>query len=856
MITILSPDEQLKYLPIRREISEELRRREQDKLRMVNKVPFLRVSCLQKVTYTDGDSNLSEVKNRVGTSDISNTVMSTVDGFIFELNSSFDESYGERQVIGTELSSLKKLYVKNPRRVPPPRLESFTATIGEEAGFYTTGTLKFTVNSKEQLEFLTPFLLHPGNTLIFEFGYSDRETTMNENLFTNSDINDFLSDIIVKKGEQVTRRQGQDSSFFERLQQKIVDTNGNYEYLVGVVNNFDFSLNDNFGFDVSIDVWSISKTIVSSKDSGNFSKESNPRAASLSETSTIIRNREQDVISYVSEVEEGFIRKVVQDLPQTQTVNAVEQYNGTSAITTVPITFTTLPGQERTTLEKTKEDRNSVITIDTSRGFSKYIRIQRIIDFLQLKSTEISYKSTLVRTNPYIISHDNSCIIFRKNQPTLSNVKVNTDTLYIDFNRNDIDFRPINQNVIPISTIRLETTQKIVERELQTTIPQSFQGRGGAAGGAFATGRLAVREDRGDVTTNLPYSFKPYIFDSLTEDGFGDIGNIYYDAQLFVEHYKNFGGKPIDVLKKILNDVNYATRNVFDLKLLETFNLKDPSAKSNNTILSFSGRTIEPQDRDNTYTFKFNQQESIVTSLTFELGLEGLVADQIYFESINQPNNDIESTKLNLLLFEKHENNIILEDKRNIRIQKEYERQKEQGGNSTLSDTKSQATGSFFELYQSDPSDYLLSFTTPNTDNTKSQLKQKLQDITDESSINKVELLSTISGSIVPLIDRNSEPYFQAMKEIGYIESKSDINQPDSDGKTLGGISPLLESRLTMSLPGVGGLQPLQFFNTEGLPDVYDKRGDFCIMSVTQTISPDDWTTSLSAAFRVRRKDE
>ena len=55
-------------------------------------------------------------------------------------------------------------------------------------------------------------------------------------------------------------------------------------------------------------------------------------------------------------------------------------------------------------------------------------------------------------------------------------------------------------------------------------------------------------------------------------------------------------------------------------------------------------------------------------------------------------------------------------------------------------------------------------------------------------------------------------------------------------------------------MPGLGGFRPLTFFNTDGLPDVYDKRGDFCIMDVIHTLTPTSWVTNINSLFRVNKQ--
>lgn len=847
MITILTPDEQLKYLPMNSVIKKELEEREKDKLRMINKVPFLRVTCLQRLLFEDGtpedgkQNNLSDIRERFGVTDGDGSTKSEVDGFIFELNSNFDESFGNRQVIGTELSTSRKLYINNPRRVPPPRLQAFTAKVGEEAGFYTTGNLQFTVNSKEQLEFLTPFLLHPGNTVIFEFGYSDRNTTMNGDLFSNGDVEEFLTDIIYKKKDNVSSvtvgslGDGTDvNGFFKKRQQRVFESNGNYEYLVGVINNFDFKLNQDFGFDITIDVWSITKTILSSPSGGNITVQSSNTITANQEA--ILKNKEKEIRNFI--------------LDSTNNPN---------------------------------EFSDSVITMDTSRGRVRYITFRKILEYLGRFDTELKYETTRVSLNPYLVSSDNSCILFRKQFPTLANVKLNEENGYVKYNKDDIGRITTPNTIIPLSEIdfKIGASQEeidtiIEEARLQanseralglevgvSSLSSGLLGRGlwqtGAAlVGSQLTRREAVLESQEarEVRANILKSYKPFIFDITDTEG--DIKNIYYDTELFIGHFINYNGKTNDVLKQIISDINYATKNIWDLKLLEAFDLTDNQTPQKEIIQSFSSRKIDNFDRSQTYTFKFNQQQSIVTELSFDLGLEGLIADQIYFESINQTDNSEEGVKLNLLLFEKHEKGIRLEDKRNKKIESLYTENPElKGGGSGLSDIPQEATGSFKSLYNQDPTSYLLSVGVDD----ENQFQRSLLNLANDpnnSEKSYEEIINRAGGTLIPLIEPNYEVYRKAMKDDKYIQSSNDNEQSDEDEDKpkLGGVNPLLLSNLSITMPGIGGVQPLQFFNTDGLPDVYDKRGDFCIMSLTQTITPSEWTTSITAAFRVREEDE
>ena len=853
MITALDPSTQITdYLPINPKIKEELEAREKDKNRLQDKVPFLRVTCLQEVFYTnDSDENKNKniVKEDAFVTDENGSPKKNIDGFIFELNSDFDQSYGKRQVVGTELSSLNKIYLKNDRRVPPPNVQSFTATVGEENGYYTTGQLKFTAHSKEQLEFLTPFLLHPGNTVIFEFGHSDKNTTLGKfnNLFSNEDTQEFLNDIIIDEKNRVN------SNFFQRLQQKVYDSGGHYEFLVGVINNFDFSLNDNFGFDVTVDVWSITKTIVSGA-STNPQTKTNPSV----NDEILIENKVNLLRKFISNLETDEPKFVAcgSDIAKAEQI--------------VNPNFNHLT------------DHKDVLRIDTPRGVKKYVKLDLLLNFAAVYYQEIRINLEPVKLHPYLTSFDDSVLFFRNKQPSLSNVKVNEDSGIIDFSLNDIDngFVPYTR-IIPLSSIniqdKIDTIEQIenIDRRIdsrndisaeQRFFQESLNPLGAGIGfvgrvlwdkGANFIDSARINEIKDlDSRFQIQFeSYRPYKIDVDSTGTLGNLGNVYYDAESFISSFKRHDGKIVDTMKDVIDNLNKASNGFWDLNLLETFNIKneDKDTAANLTPVSFSSRQIRQVNREKTHTFKINQKESITTSLSFDLGLEGLVADQIYFESTNQSNGSMEGTKLNLLLFEKHENGIKLIDKRNKAIQKAIENRPIAGGNVTPSDNaEAIATGSISTFYEENPSKYLSVIGIYESEDVYQGRFEAALKAADGSK-NFWEYVEFAGGLQLPLVQDFKEVFQMAMKQSGVLPSKND---EESKSRQNEGINPLLESRLDFNIPGCGGFQPLQFFRTDGLPDIYDKRGDFCIMNVTQTITPSNWTTSLKSAFRVKEYEE
>jgi len=791
MITILSPDQEFNYEPIDESVKQELTKRESDKNRMIGRVPFLRITCLQKVTNTNIE-NPNKENQLKETSEKLQLKNKQVDGFVFELGGSFDEAYGVEQVIGKELSTNRKIYIDNPRRVPPPRLSNFTAQNGEAAGFYTTANLQLTVNSKEQLEFLTPFLLHPGNTVFIEFGYSDKNTTMNEELFSYSDLKTFVDSLNIKNTEENDDRVTLEE-FYNKQQQKVLDNEGNFEFVVGVIHNFDFKLNKDFGFDVNIDLWSISKTRMGAPDD-------------TIDKGVCVVDKEQELRNYISS------KELSETIGGAQSVGYFREGP-------VPQETGTRPKQ-------------NIINITTDKGNKKYVRLGSFVDYITFNFTEeLPITSQRIRINPFIVSNNKSIIWFNRKTIDYSLIK-KTDFGEFIFTKEEVNF--LLENTVSLSDELIDpSTIQVNSRPVK---------EGGTTRGEYYVDFNTVR---------------PYFINTNDEPFIGDVFNVYIEVEQLIRNYLGNGYNINDTLKSILSDITAASSDVWQLVPI--------SDESGLKIASFSGRKIEEKDRLSTYTFKFNQKQSVTNEISFDLKLEGIIGDQIYFESINQTDSNTSSTKLNLLLFEKHENGIEIYDYRNKALEQlakdnniKYPRGEQKDKESTI--TVEEVVDRIF----SNKPEKNLPLLSLNNNITVSGLKDELIGLTptaDEIGVvraggsvkEQAESKIRTNTKEVTTIQSTYEPYLVALKQLGVTPVKNDDSNEDETPK-LGGVNPLLESSVDITMPGLGGFRPLTFFNTDGLPDVYDKRGDFCIMNVVHSLSPTSWTTSINSRFRIRDK--
>jgi len=130
----------------------------------------------------------------------------------------------------------------NLHRPPPGVLSLSTETLGGDGGKYKKATVKASVSSKFQLDYLTPFFLVPGITCFVEWGWN--------NFNPASSIN-------VSSDEERFKR-------FENpldgnaAQEK---SNGNYDSIFGRITNYEYSLRSDGGFDISFDILQVGEAI-------------------------------------------------------------------------------------------------------------------------------------------------------------------------------------------------------------------------------------------------------------------------------------------------------------------------------------------------------------------------------------------------------------------------------------------------------------------------------------------------------------------------------------------------------------------------------------------------------------------
>ena len=183
---------------------------------------WTRVFSNGMVEYPNGNSNLiSDNDNEWGLAFLSG------DGFFDRYGIGSTSPYGvSKQVYGYNCK-LQPKYIDASTRpnIPDPGIISIETEI--QKSWFAKAKINWTCHSIEQLKAITPYFLTPLQTVIIEFGWN---TFDQRSLINLSDFNQIL-DIW--------------DNHYRRYSEYVPKSKGNYDFLIGQVINFEYTINDN-----------------------------------------------------------------------------------------------------------------------------------------------------------------------------------------------------------------------------------------------------------------------------------------------------------------------------------------------------------------------------------------------------------------------------------------------------------------------------------------------------------------------------------------------------------------------------------------------------------------------------------
>ena len=164
-------------------------------------------------------------------------------GFIFSGGKVFYKTYGfgktansksrgNEQVIGYQPNAWNTPHIINndktnayPVNVPCPEISSINVEIQKE--LYRRATIEWVCFSKAQLEYMTPYFLVPGISCVLEWGWNHYNPDCLLDVADTKKLKDLMNNPYLLYTDHILK------------------SNGNYDVMIGIVTNFDWSIDGN-----------------------------------------------------------------------------------------------------------------------------------------------------------------------------------------------------------------------------------------------------------------------------------------------------------------------------------------------------------------------------------------------------------------------------------------------------------------------------------------------------------------------------------------------------------------------------------------------------------------------------------
>jgi len=146
---------------------------------------------------------------------------------------------------------------------PMPGLESVNIETKGKLGSLRYATINFKVWNMNQLDVIDALYFRLGFTMLLEWGHTQYFTDVDSNQLQVDDPSNTGIDIFYKS--DVTKDQ-----IHEAINKKIFETKGNYDGMLGVVTNFNYSMNQDGGWDCSIKLIGLGSLLETQKITSNY----------------------------------------------------------------------------------------------------------------------------------------------------------------------------------------------------------------------------------------------------------------------------------------------------------------------------------------------------------------------------------------------------------------------------------------------------------------------------------------------------------------------------------------------------------------------------------------------------------
>ena len=343
-------------------------------------------------------------------------------------------------------------------------------------------------------------------------------------------------------------------------------------------------------------------------------------------------------------------------------------------------------------------------------------------------------------------------------------------------------------------------------------------------------GRIGKKLDfHFDKSIELPIDNKEVIekdFKNNTDLKIGNALNIFVKYETVVKNWKSTYTR-MDFLEKILNVVNQHGYGLYNL----IFGVTNENGQPSVFDYRFAPQTVVKQNEVGSYRFKPTTIKSIVREFSFNFEMSNLVAGRTIFNS-----------------------------GKFLALAKEEKKEGKQSGELELpaaaykaidNSTFGNADG-WYSINNVEFERIKENFQKAKEAEEK-KVKVQTEDTKTEDTTKEAENLSDVvkGKSVNFLIDEDSPKGRKVIliyKDPAFIRKQINEKQADMNKPT---VSPIT---VTITVDGFSGFRCGQYFNVDGIPEIYNLIGVFQITNTKHNVSKDGWTTTIEADHRIITK--
>lgn len=649
-------------------------------------------------------------------------------------------------IVGYDLNGKEiKVEGETNRRVSTPIIESIEIDTDGGNNTLKTAQVKVRVFTLKQLEMFELFFLRPSMNVVLEYGWNsdliNKKYIIEKYLFAKKGWIDYKKDYVSYFTEKT-----KSTNYKEILKQ----TEGQYDFMIGKVSNFTYSIEEDGTYLINIEV-----------SSGN---ELQLWPAYKSAKNSLITPKKNNL---AIETYESFIKKLAADLGISEFETIFKDKNKwKSEFFNYGITN---EKQKNTTVSKTPylsfkviiEIINNLLTIKKIGG--------GIVVSYEYQGNDL----IPIMSNPYIIS-TNPYVLIPGSLPSIVVTK------------NDKD------NIIAISTDDKDREESLIngkEFNLKNSKIYDFQ------------------LDKSIETPKLTIKHKQTLEQIEVVSNTGNLLNLFFSYDRLIEIMQSANSLS-EILTPILQTIDDTMLGLCQLELQKQEDNPDIGK-----LEIVDRKTIIPDPEKNkqniqktSYRFKIGPKESIVKNLTFNMEMSTLMQAQALYST------QLAIAKAN--------------NKSNTSASKEIDRY--------ISADLSYAKNADGWFSVNDMEVEIIKALPPTS------IEKTAKEIKEEEDKLKEVIQSKYVKFLIGKETKNLVYQDSGLVQL-YLQPKVNKNS-----------LALTYLDISLEIDGLAGFSCGEYFNIEGIPEVYNKNGYFQILNVKQGIDENGWKTTIEAAFLLK----